>query len=152
MYFQENKRLKNQEDKDLLENIMTDNFDETIPIETTIRKYFKLVKESNTTYNIAYRNSTCARVSTMVREKILKKTTPYEVGEVLLCRSYFKMKRLVFNVNYEYTISEIQPDNIVLNESIEVPLSLIKKNFIHNYTRTCHSFPRQLDRWTHNYI
>jgi len=140
MYFQENKRLKNQEDKDLLESIMTDIFDETIPIETTIRKYFKLVKNADTTYNIAYRNSTCASVSKMVRETILKKTTPYEVGEILICRSYFKMKRLVFNVNYEYTITAIDADNITLNESLEVPLSLIKKNFIHNYTRTCHSF------------
>jgi hypothetical protein len=62
------------------------------------------------------------------------------VGEILICRSYFKMKRLVFNVNYEYTITAIDADTITLNESVEVPLSLIKKNFIHNYTRTCHSF------------
>ena len=31
-------------------------------------------------------------------------------------------------------------NTLTLNESIEVPLSLIKKNFVHSYCRTCHSF------------
>ena len=140
MYFKENKRLKAQEDRDLLEDIMRDNFDESIPIETTIRKYFKLVKVWDTTYNIAYRNSTCTSVSNTVREKVLKKKVPYELGEILICRTYFKMNKLVFQVNYEYTISGIQIDNLILNDSLVVPLSLVKKNFVHNYARTCHSF------------
>ena len=140
MNFKENKRLKDPKDKEILRELKRDVLDESIPLETTVRKYFKMVKEWLTTYNIAYRNSTCTTVSTTVREKLLKKKTPYEVGEVLICRSYFKLKKVVFQVNYEYTISKLETDNITLNESIVVPLSLIKKNFVHDYCRTCHSF------------
>ena len=140
MYFRENKRLKDPRDKEILRQLKKDIFDESIPIETTIKKYFKLVKEWSTVYNIAYRNSTCGSVSKVVRERILKKVDPYEVGEILICRTYFKMKKFVFQVNYEYTITEITQDNITLNQKLIVPIHLIKKNFVHNFCRTCHSF------------
>ena len=69
----------------MLTNIKRDIFDESIPIETTINKYFRLVQNWETTYNIAYKNTTCASVSNTVRGKLLKKKVPYEVGEVLIC-------------------------------------------------------------------
>jgi hypothetical protein len=50
------------------------------------------------------------------------------------------MKKFVFQVNYEYTITEITQDNITLNRNLIVPIHLIKKNFVHNFCRTCHSF------------
>ena len=80
MYFRENKRLKDPRDREILRQLKRDIFDESIPIATTIRKYFKIVKEWGTMYNIAYRNSTCANVSKTVREQILKKVSPYELG------------------------------------------------------------------------
>ena len=67
----------------------------------TIRKHFKLTKEWNTTDNIAYRNTTCQKISEEARRRILNKLEPYEPGEVLICRSYFKMQKVVFHVNYE---------------------------------------------------
>ena len=36
-----------------------DIFDETIPVETTTKKYCKMTKELETVYNVAYRNATC---------------------------------------------------------------------------------------------
>ena len=42
--------------------------------------------------------------------------------------------------NYEYTITGISQDNITLNRNLVVPVHLVKKNFVHNYCRTAHSF------------
>ena len=140
MYFRENKRLKDQREKQTLKDFKRDIFDESIPIERTVKKYFKLVKELMTTYNIAYRNTTCASVSKTVRETLLKKKVPYEVGEVLVCRTWFKMKKVVFQVNYEYAITGVAGNNIKLDNGMEVPVEIVKKNFIFNYARTAHSF------------
>jgi hypothetical protein len=41
IYLKENKRLKTQEDKDKLDQIYNDIFNKDIPLETTVRKYFK---------------------------------------------------------------------------------------------------------------
>ncbi|MFM7980713.1 MAG: hypothetical protein ACKPKO_15475, partial [Candidatus Fonsibacter sp.] len=106
----------------------------------TIGKYFRTVKDINTKYNLAYKNSTCLTVSEEVRAKLLKKSQPYEVGETLVCRSWFKVKKRVFNVNYEYEITAIEGDMITLSNGMALPVNLIKKNFVHNYCRTCHSF------------
>ena len=140
MYFRESKRLKDPKDREMLRKLKQDIFDESIPVEKTIRKYFKLVKDWTTTYNIAYRNSTCGSISKAVREQILRKFEPYDLGEILICRTYFKIKKIVFQVNYEYTITGISQDNITLNRNLVVPVHLVKKNFVHNYCRTCHSF------------
>jgi hypothetical protein len=140
MYLKENKRLKTKKDKDLLKQFKQDIFDESIPIETTVKKYFKLNKKLETTYNVAYRNSTCERVSRRVRSELLKAEGEYAKGEVLVCRSYFKVKKQVFNVNYEYKITDVQPTFLTLNTSLAVPIDVVRKNFIHHYCRTCHSF------------
>jgi hypothetical protein len=58
MHFKENKRLKSQQDKDILKQFKIDIFNNMIPIEDTITKYFKIVKEGKTNHNIAYRNNT----------------------------------------------------------------------------------------------
>ena len=47
-------------------------------------------------------------VSEEVRSKLLKKNEPYKTGETLLCKSWFKLKKQVFNVNYEYTIMAVE--------------------------------------------
>jgi len=99
----ENKRLKTQEDKDILRQFKEDIFNESIPIATTVGKYFKLVKEFKTASNIAYKNSTCETVSDTVR-KTLNKTSDYEVGEVLVCRKYLKGKFGKCSVNFEYVV------------------------------------------------
>ena len=59
MYLRENKRLKRKKDKETLTQFKRDIFDESIPTERTIKKYFKLTKDLETVYNVAYRNATC---------------------------------------------------------------------------------------------
>ena len=77
MYFQENKRLKSNDDKEILKRFTEDIFNKAIPPETTIRKYFEFVKKVKTRYNIAYKNKTCIEVSRGVRTR-LGKTADYE--------------------------------------------------------------------------
>ena len=152
MFLKENKRLKDEKDKNTLKAFKRDIFDVSIPVEKTIRKYFKLTKEWNTTDNIAYRNTTCQKVSEEARRRILNKLEPYEPGEVLICRSYFKMKKVVFHVNYEYHIEKVEGSMVHLLGGIAVPMDLIKKNFTHNDCRTCHSFSGELHQKTHHHI
>jgi hypothetical protein len=92
-------------------------------------------------FNVAYRNATFEKVSKRVRSELLKKADEYSIGEVLVCRTYFKIKKQVFNVNYEYKITALDSSSTVqLNNTLLVPIDTLRKNFIHAYCRTCHSF------------
>ena len=93
MNFKENKRLEDPKDREKLKEIKIMVFDKNIPIDTIVKKNFKLTQNWETIYNIAYKNNTCSSVSNNVRDKLLKKKVPYEVGEVLICRSFFRMKK-----------------------------------------------------------
>jgi ribosomal protein S24E len=142
----ENKRLKTQEDKDTLRRFFVDIFNEKIPIIVTLKKYFKFVSEINTDENIAYRNSTCKNVSSIVRKR-LNKTSDYEKGEVLVCRKYLKGKFGKCNVNCEYEVEGATSKSVVMKKmyckearSFEINLDLVKKCFIHGHCRTCHSY------------
>ena len=37
-------------------------------------------------------------------------------------------------------ITAVEGEMIMLSNAMTLPISLIKKNFVHNYCRTCHSF------------
>jgi len=95
--------------------------------------------------NIAYKNDTCKEVNKHIRKK-LNKTDEYEVGEVLICREYLKLKTIgVFNVNYKYNIIEISSDTLTIahikhpDVKYIVPLNMIRNKFQFNYCATCHS-------------
>ena len=138
----ENKRLKTQADKDTLKQFKADIFDESIPVRRTVRKYFKFTDKVQTTSNIAYKNSTCEGVEAAVR-KMLNKTSEYEVGEVLVCRKYLKLKGVKCNVNFEYDVKAISGNTVTLEEGsdkIVLTMDHVRKHFIHSYCRTCHSF------------
>ena len=139
LYFQENKRLKTIEDKLVLKQFKEDNFNLAFPMKITIQRYFRMTDRITTTYNIAYRNSTCQWVNRQVRQ-MLGKRGNYEVGEILVCRKYFKLKKFTFNVNYEYAITSLTSTTLTLDDTHVVPLAAVAKCFAHNYCRTCHSF------------
>ena len=80
-------------------------------------------------------------VSDEARSRLVKKSEPYASRETLVCRSWFKVKKQVFNVNYECEITTaVEGEMTTLSNAMTLPISLIKKNFVHNYCRTCHSF------------
>ena len=62
-----------------------------------------MTDQITTENNIAYTNKRCSSVAKQVRTNLNKKDD-YEVGEILVCRKFFKMKDIRFNVNYEYEI------------------------------------------------
>jgi dephospho-CoA kinase len=137
----ENKRLKSKEHQKLLKRIKKDIFNESLPVRDIIERYFKMVNTLTTSFNIAFKNKTCEDVSQKVR-RMLGKTQEYEEGEVLVCRKYTKLNKskIVFNVNYEYTITEVREGTLCLDGEFWLPIPLIQKAFTHNYCRTCHSF------------
>jgi hypothetical protein len=145
IHLKENKRLKTEEDKETLRRFKREIFDERLPIKRTIAKFFPIATEIETTSNIAYKNSTCDEVAKQAREKLLKKTTDYEVGEKLVCRKYLKTKGAKLNVNFEFAITAIAGETFTLtdestSETFTLPKDLIRKHFTHSYCRTCHSF------------
>ena len=75
MFLREDKRLKSKKDKGTLKRFKQDIFDDNIPVSQTIGEHFKTVKDINTVYNLAYKNSTCQMVSDSM---LLKKSKPYE--------------------------------------------------------------------------
>ena len=90
--------------------------------------------------NIAFMNDTCKEVAKHIR-KLKNKTCEYEVGEVLVCREYFKMKKQTFNVNFEFEIIIINSDSLVIRsvysgEEFTVPLKTIRSHFIFSYCGT----------------
>ena len=137
----ENKRLKSKEHRKLLKQIKKDIFNENISVKDIINKYFKMVDKITTSFNIAYKNRTCHEVSMRVRS-MLKKHDEYEVGESLICRKYTKLgkSKIVFNVNYEYTITAVSEATVQLDNTYWLPKTVIRSAFTHNYCRTCHSF------------
>ena len=99
----------------------------------------KITTESN----IAYTNKRCSSVAKQVRINLGKKDD-YEVGEILVCRKFFKMKNIRFNVNYEYEIVKCYDNSICIRdnsigEEFNVLRKLIDNNFIFGYCGTCHS-------------
>lgn len=143
IYLTQNKRLKTDEDKKILKRFKSDIFNPMRDPIKTIKKYFKITSEFETTNNIAYKNNTCTLVSSKVRET-LKKKDDYEVGEFIVCRKFFKVKNTRLHVNFTYQIDDIIGNDITINDDNETCVTLdkdlIKKHFIHAYCRTCHSF------------
>ncbi len=99
-----------------------------------------MIKALETVYNVAYRNATCEKLSKRVRGELLKKADEYSIREVLVCRTYFKIRKQVFNVNYEYKITALECNALTLNNTLLAAIDAVRKNFIHSHCRTCHSF------------
>jgi len=144
LYLKQNKRLKTNDDKEKLKQIKADVFNKDIPLMETITKYFKFTTEiTQSENNIAYMNDTCKEVAKAIRKK-LRKVSEYDVGEVLICRDYFKLKQITFNVNFEYEIVSIGSGSLDIRsvcsqEILTVPVKLIRSHFIFNYCGTAHS-------------
>ena len=143
IYLTKNKRLKTDADKIILNRFKADIFNiKKDPIKT-IKKNYKVTNEIETINNIAYKNSTCVSVSAKVREK-LKMKEEYEVGEMVVCRKFLKVKKSKLHVNFEYEIDQINGDEITIFDGLETFVTLdrdlLKKYFVHAYCRTCHSF------------
>ena len=136
--------MKSDDDKKKLKQIKADIFNKDIPLINTIQKYFKfttnITKSEN---NIAYMNDTCKEVAKHIRT-LQCKDSEYEVGEVLVCREYFKSKQVTFNVNFEYETMSVSDKGLTIksvcnNATFEVPITTIRSHCIFSYCETAHS-------------
>ena len=50
------------------------------------------------------------------------------------------LKKITFNVNYEYKITEVKEQSLILDGGVEIPLGVARANFILGHCKTCHSF------------
>ena len=140
-----NKRFKNKEDMDRLEEIKK-MLKDGCNINKLILKHFKYTDNINESENnIAYKNETCKNVSSAIRKK-LNKVDDYEVGEILICRRYIHVKKtnVKFQINFQYKIVKIEGEfftleNIITGEEQSIGDKIIKDAFIFNYCATCHS-------------
>ena len=140
-----NKRFKNKEDMERLEEIKI-LLKSDCNINDLILKYFKYTDHINESENnIAYLNETCKNVSSAIRKK-LNKVDDYEIGEILICRKYIKLKKshVKFQVNFQYKIVKIEGEffsleNIITGDVQSIGDKIIKDAFIFNYCATCHS-------------
>ena len=144
IYLNINKRLKTEEDKDKLDQVYKELFDESKDKINVLKKYFKFTKDLTlSNCGIAYMKGTCKTVSNHIRKK-LGKVEAYEVNEVLVCREYLRLNVGTFSTNYRYEILEKFDNSLTIQhintgEIYIVPISIIEKSFIHNYCGTCHS-------------
>ena len=125
-------------------------FNPDIPIETTVRKWLKTAEKTETTNNIAFKNSTCELVAKAVR-KNLGNTAEYEEGEKLVCRKYLKLKNLKFNLNFEFTIDRIEGNSFtIIDESTDQAFTLTR-DLIQKTSSTATAAPAtpsKAPRWT----
>ena len=138
------KQIKSDDDKNKLKQLKSYIVNKEIPLINTIKKYFKfttnITKSEN---NIAYMNDTCKEVAKHIRT-LQCKESEYEVGEVLVCREYFKSKQVTFNVNFEYEIMSVNDRSLTIksvcdNATFEVPITTIRSHVIFSYCGTAHS-------------
>jgi uncharacterized protein involved in tolerance to divalent cations len=132
-----NKRLKNVEDMEKL-NELTQMLNSGCKINKIIKKYFKYTDSINESENnIAYENKTCEAVSSAIRKK-LNKVDAYEVGEILICRRYIRIKNncnVKFQTNFKYKIVKIEGDfftleNVITGEIQNIGDKIIKYCFL----------------------
>ena len=144
IYLKVCKRLRNEHDRQKLENIYIDIFENNIKVRELVEKYFKYTSDMNLNdTNVAYLNDTCKEVANQIRKKQNRKGE-YEVGEIMICREYFKSKTYKFQVNFKYKIVNIIENMVVLEDEHskiiqKLPLDMLRKHFIFNYWFTCHS-------------
>jgi hypothetical protein len=96
--------------------------------------------------NIAYLNETCKNMSSAIRKK-LNKVDDYELGEILICRKYIRLKNkcnVKFQVNFSYNIVKIEGgfltfENVITGEIQNIGDKIIKNCFMFNSCATCRS-------------
>ena len=77
------KRLRTEQDRQKLENIYIDIFENNIKVRELVEKYFKYTSDMNLNENnVARLNDTCKEVANQIRTK-QNRIGEYEVGEVM---------------------------------------------------------------------
>ena len=144
IYLYECKTPKTKEDKNKLSNIKYDLLPANKPFEQMIDSYFKWEDDIRVcNHNIAYENKACKIFSNQMR-KLLNKQEEFEIGDVMICKEYLKVKGFVFNVNIRYKIIKIDGNvftlqNVKTKEDVTILKDKLQTNFIYRYCFFAHS-------------
>lgn len=149
-----NKRLKDEEQKEILASLRDDILDVTKPIMPILEKHFKVItkyKDIKTNVNVAYSNKNSDMINNIVHNKqqfkgkaVVINETQYFKGMNIICRKRLKTKGVQLFTNYTYTIKKIRKNDIDILEEFEdktftIDHHTLEKHFKLPYCRTGHS-------------
>ena len=139
-----NKRLKTEEDKEILKRIKEDIFNYDIDVSVTMKKYFKTInklEDVKTHHNITYFNFRSERINKFI-QKTLKKPPQnaikinnfyYYKGLELICKKYYKAKDKKIFTNYSYIITDIDNKQFTIIEPVENTYMTFENSFLNKY-------------------
>jgi len=151
----ENKRLLEENQKEILASLKKDIFSED-DIISTLRKYnFKFssdINETNTLVNICYFNHRTVEVNSIIHEKVKRGDKVVRIGDIdywpgleLICKKHYKHKGkgIRLFVNFVYKLVAINTEIFTIRdenekENITLDICHIDK-FSLPYANTCHS-------------
>eukprot|EP00438_Fugacium_kawagutii_P036749 Skav205305 [mRNA] locus=scaffold3444:24630:27985:- [translate_table: standard] len=138
---------KDSEEGELNRKMLNDIYDEwwekKLPLKEIIPRHFETTDDIMASeFNIAYTNERCRNVGNEVRQRLGKKGK-YEVGEVLIARTWVKKPRI--NVNIRYCITNIEGRKLTLQnianekDKFDMYEEHVDNIFIYSHCATCHS-------------
>ena len=141
------KRRKNKDDIEKFNALKNDILNTDISLYKIAKKYFKCINNMNqvdTLINIVARHSVADTVNNHIKNNVLKINDNYKEGMRLISKDRFIKKKIVINVNYEFTIKSIHKNIITLEDEIdEYTLDLtkeeVKKYFKYSWSYTGHA-------------
>jgi len=143
----ENKRCKNDEDRALIKEITklireASNKFEVIKI---LKKHFRIINEKKditSKKNVCLLNRTVEIVNNIVHVPL--NNEKYYEGLMLICKKRYKYKSDLANLNYTYTIENINENLITLIDDEENKMIMsketVEEHFKLSYARTCNSY------------
>jgi hypothetical protein len=153
-----NKRLKTQEDKDILIQLKKEIFDYNTDVITTLKRYFKVIyniNDVNTTKNACYFNKTALKVNRYIHENVIKKPNnvinykgvEYYIGLELICKTHLIIKN--FNIDTlkdKKYITSYNKDITILNNQLENETDTKKIKNIKKEIRNMKDYIKQIKK------
>lgn len=147
------KRLTSEEDRKMLDNLMSDTFDKSISIETICKKYgFKTIsnlKDLKTKTSITYFKYYVDIINTIIHDRVLaenKSEFKYYPGLELTCYAHLDDKMSRIFVNCVYVINTINTKTFTIKDAIKnidieyiFKIEEMDKYFKLNYANTCYA-------------
>ena len=144
------KQIKNLKKKFINANTEEERYNQRECIKYIVNEIFKNqcisnineFIEQNEIYNaITYTNDSRHYINNLIHKKVMNKNNNnkyYYNGLKLICKKRIKTNEMKFNINQEYSITNIDNKNIYI-ENKKFKKETINNNFTLNYAYTCHT-------------
>ena len=145
--FKEIKRVVDDEEKEKIKAIYNYIFESNNKIDIVeLCKKFNLkminkMSQVDTKINLAYFNSRCNNISKHINTQILKNKDDFNLGQIVICRKYYKVKGITLNTNYSYKLKSYKKGLWTIEDetnkiTYDISTSLLQNYFILDYCRT----------------